>query len=92
MRGGSLTRFKPDPQSGNGLMDLIGSSVKDILGTAALGGWEGLKGSKCLRDVKTNTVKGFKEGLKRGVKRKAKEVFLKEIVKRTKPLTDIFGD
>ena len=56
------------------------------------GGKEGLKGSKCLRDVKTNMVKGSKEGLKRGGKRKAKEVLLKEIVKRTKPLKDIFGE
>ena len=74
------------PNQGTGSWTLYGSSVKDILGTAALGGWEGLKGSKRLRDVKTNTVKGFKEGLKRGVKRKAKEV------ERTKPLKDIFGE
>ena len=36
MRGGSLTRFRPDDQFGSGLVrDFIGSSVK--------GGWEGLK-------------------------------------------------
>ena len=68
MRGGSLTTLKPDPQLGNGLLDLIGSSVKDILGMAALTGWKGLRGSKRIRDVKTKTVKGFKQGLKRGVK------------------------
>ena len=72
-------------------MDLIGSSVKDILAMAALGGWKGLKGSKRLRDVKTNTVKGAKQGLKRGVKRKVKDVVVKDVVKRAKPLKDIFS-
>ena len=36
MRGGSLTRFRPDDQFGSGFVrDFIGSSVKE--------GWEGLK-------------------------------------------------
>ena len=92
MRGGSLTRFKPDDQWGNGLIDLIGSSVKDILGTAIESGWKGFKSSKRIGDVKTNIVKGLTEGFRRGAKRKAQEVVTKELAKRAKRIKDIFGE
>ena len=67
MRGGSLTRFRPDDtQLGDGI---IGDIVKSTL----LGGLTGLKSSHRLGDLQNNTVQGLKQGLKRGVKRKAKE-------------------
>ena len=48
MRGGSLTRFRPDDQFGSGLVrDFIGSSVK--------GGWEGLN---CTLFVFENAANG----------------------------------
>ena len=85
MRGGSLTRFRPDDtQLGEGI---IGNIVKATL----LGGLTGLKSSQRLGDVQKNTVQGLKQLLKRGVKRKAKEILTKEVAKRTKTFRDIFG-
>lgn len=76
MRGGSLTRFRTDEaygQDGGGLL-------KDIL----RGGLKGFTKSGNPLKVPTNTVSGLAEGLKRGVKRKAKEALKKEITKRAK--------
>ena len=64
MRGGSLTRFRPDDtQLGEGI-------IGDIVKATLLGGLTGLKSSQRLGDVQKNTVQGLKQGLKRGVKRK----------------------
>ena len=68
MRGGSLTRFRPDDQFGSGFVrDFIGSSVK--------GGWEGLKtgGVRGLPNI-VGGIRGVKKGGKRAVKPKAEQV------------------
>ena len=83
MRGGSLTRFRPDDQSGNGfLRDLTSSSVRS--------GWEGLKtgGRWGLPNI-AGGVRGVKRGAKRAIKRMA----LAEINRAAKrKLSDIFGE
>ena len=59
MRGGSLTRFRPDDQFGSGFLRyVVGSSFRE--------GWKGLK---------TGGVRGLpKSDGKRAVKRKAQQV------------------
>ena len=82
MRGGSLTRFRPDDQSGNGfLRDLTSSSLRS--------GWQGLKtgGRWGLPNI-AGGIRGVKRGGKQAIKRKA----LAEINRAAKrKLTDIFG-
>ena len=75
MLGGSLTRFRPDEyyQDGKGLMLEM-----------ARGGLRGLKRTRNPLKAPSNTLKGLKAGLARGVKRKAEQVIKKEINKRAK--------
>ena len=84
MRGGSLTRYRPDDyQGGKGfLRDLASSSLRS--------GWQGLKkgGVAGLPINVKGAIRGIKSGGKRAVKRKAQEV-VKRAVKRK--LDDIFG-
>ena len=82
MRGGSLTRFRPDDQFGSGFVrDFIGSSVK--------GGWEGLKtgGVRGLPNI-AGGIRGVKKGGKRVLKRKAEQVIQRNVKRK---LNDIFG-
>ena len=76
MRGGSLTRFRTDEwydQHGNGLMM---DTVR--------GGFQGLKRTRNPLKLPSNTLRGLKTGLLRGVKRKAEDVIKKEITKQAK--------
>ena len=76
MRGGSLTRFRTDEwydQHGNGLM-------REVM----RGGLQGLKRTRNPLKLPSNTVRGLKAGLSRGVKRKAEDVIKKEITKQAK--------
>ena len=76
MRGGSLTRFRTDEwydQRGQGL-------VGDVL----RGGFQGIKRTRNPLKLPSNTVRGLKAGLSRGVKRKAEDVIKKEITKQAK--------
>ena len=76
MRGGSLTRFRTDEwydQYGNGLM-------REVM----RGGFQGLKRTRNPLKLPSNTVRGLKAGLSRGVKRKAEDVIKKEITKQAK--------
>ena len=85
MRGGSLTRYRPDDygQSGRGFM-------WDFVNAAAREGWKGLKtgGPLGLPNI-PGGFRGVKRGGKRAVKRKA----LQEINRAAKrKLNDIFGE
>ena len=84
MKGGSLTRFRPDDQSG-------GAFFRDIASSSLRSGWEGLKTGTPLGlplNIKGG-IRGVKSGGRRAIKRKA----LAEINKRAKrKLTDIFGE
>ena len=83
MRGGSLTRFRPDDQSGTGFL-------KDFASSSLRGGWEGLKkgGRWGLPNI-AGGIRGVKKGGKRAIKRKA----LTEINRASKKkLSDIFGE
>ena len=83
MRGGALTRFRPDDQSGNGF-------VRDVVSSSLRSGWEGLKrgGPLGLPLNIRSAIRGVKRGGTRAVKRKA----LAEINRAAKrKLTDIFG-
>ena len=76
MRGGSLTRFRTDEwydQHGSGLM-------REVM----RGGLQGLKRTRNPLKLPSNTVRGLKAGLARGVKRKAEDVIKKEISKQAK--------
>ena len=65
MRGGSLTRFKPDDQSGNGF-------IQDFILASAQEGWKGLRtsGPLGLPNI-AEGIRGIKRGGKRAIKRKA---------------------
>ena len=70
MKGGSLTRFRPDSkQEGKGLKDIL----MDVLEDSAAGGWRGLNRShnplKASDNVASSVTKGFKRGLKRGLEK-----------------------
>ena len=57
MKGGSLTRFRPDPQDGGGFFHkLVKTSVM-----------EGLKGFESGRDIR-DRIQKMKDGAKRSVK------------------------
>ena len=82
MRGGSLTRFRPDDQFGSGfLRNVVGSSLRE--------GWKGLKtgGGRGLPNI-AGGVRGIKSGGRRAVKRKAQQVVERNVKRR---LDDIFG-
>ena len=83
MRGGSLNRFKPDDQSGNGF-------IQDFILASAQEGWKGLEtgGPLGLPNI-AEGIRGIKRGGKRAIKRKA----LQEINKVAKrKVNDLFGE
>ena len=82
MRGGSLTRFRPDDQFGGGF-------VRDFIGSGVKGGWEGLKtgGVRGLPNI-AGGIRGVKKGGKRALKRKAEQVIQRNVKRK---LNDIFG-
>lgn len=79
MRGGSLTRYRPDPSQGGG------GFVRDIVKGAIIDGWKGLNSGR----IPLTNLKGAKQQIKRGVKRKALNFINTQAKKR---LTDIFGE
>ena len=83
MRAGSLTRFKPDDQSGNGF-------IQDFILASDQEGWKGLEtgGPLGLTNI-AEGIRGIKRGGKRAIKRKA----LQEINKVAKrKVNDLFGE
>ena len=89
MRGGSLTRFRPDDQSGGN----FANEFKSLLKTSALGGVKGgWKGSKTGAPLGLPNIPGGIGGAKRGTKRGAKRASL-DIINRVakRKLDDIFG-
>ena len=54
MKGGSLTRFRPDPQDGGGF-------VQELLKASVMGGLRGLKSGRSVRD----RIQKAKEGATR---------------------------
>ena len=83
MRGGSLTRFRPDDQSGQGF-------VRDLVSSSARAGWQGLKKGAPL-GMPVNIAAGLRSA-KRGGKQAIKRKALAEINRAAKrKLTDIFG-
>ena len=83
MRGGSLTRFRPDEQSGNGFF-------RDLAALTARSGWQGLKkGGPLGMPVNiAGAIRSAKKGGKQAIRRKA----LAEINRAAKrKLSDIFG-
>ena len=79
MRGGSLTRFRTDEW-----YDQRGQSGKGLVTDMMRGGLQGLKRTRKPLKLPSNTVRGLKAGLSRGVKRKAEDVIKKEITKQAK--------
>ena len=79
MRGGSLTRFRTDEWYGQ-----HGQSGKGLVTDMMRGGLQGLKRTRNPLTLPSNTVRGLKAGLTRGVKRKAEDVIKKEITKQAK--------
>ena len=90
MRGGSLTRFKPDGQSGGNFLNEFKNLAKTTTVGGLSGGWKGLKTGGPLG--LPNIPGGFR-GAKRGAKRNAKAASL-GIINRLakKKLDDIFGE
>ena len=82
MKGGSLTRFKPDPQDGGGF-------VQELLKESVMGGLKGLKSGRGVRDRIRKAKEGATRSAKRAVKRKAYEVLDRNIKRK---FNDIFGD
>ncbi|KAJ7371654.1 hypothetical protein OS493_023672 [Desmophyllum pertusum] len=86
MKGGSLTRFRPDSkQEGQGLKDIL----MDVLENTTAGGWEGLKRSYNPLKAPVNVASGVKKGFKRGLKRGLEKEIQRQASKRLK---DIFGE
>ena len=84
MRGGSLTRFRPDDyQYERGL-------VRDNASASLQSAWKGLKmgGPLGLPNI-AGGIRGVKRGAKRAIKRKALEEINKRVKRR---LGDIFGE
>ena len=76
MRGGSLTRFRTDESYDQEGAGLLKEMVK--------GGLQGAISTRNPLKLHSNTLRGLKTGLKRGVKRKAEEALKKEISKQAK--------
>ena len=79
MRGGSLTRFRTDDW-----YDQHGQSGKGLVTDLMRGGLQCLKSTRNPLKLPSNTLRGLKAGLSRGVKRKAEDVIKKEITKQAK--------
>jgi len=75
MKGGSLTRFKPDPQDGDGF-------VQELLKASVTGGLKGLKSGRGVRDRIRKTKQGATRCAKQAVKRKAYEVLDRSIKRK----------
>ena len=82
MKGGSLTRFKPDPQDGGGF-------VQELLKASVKGRLKGLKSGHGIRDRIRKAKEGATRSAKQAVKRKAYEVLDRNIKRK---FNDIFGD
>ena len=82
MKGGSLTRFRPDPQDGGGF-------VQELLKASVMGGLRGLKRGRGVRDRIRKAKEGATRSAKQAVKRKAYEVLDRNIKRK---FNDIFGD
>ena len=82
MKGGSLTRFRPDPQDGGGF-------VQELLKTSVRGGLRGLKSDRSVRDRIRKAKEGATRSAKQAVKRKAYEVLDTNIKRK---FNDIFDD
>ena len=83
MKDASLTRFRPDEQSGSGFL-------RDFASSSLRARWEGLKtgGRWGLPNI-AGGIRGVKRGGKRAIKRKA----LAEINRAAKrKLSDTFGE
>ena len=87
MRGGSLTRFRPDSQSGSGVSvgDFV-SLVKRSTQGGVKSGWKGLKTGG---PVGLPNIPGGFRGAKRGAKRVSLDIINREAKRR---LNDIFGE
>lgn len=82
MKGGSLTRFRPDTQGGGGFWgDLLSSSLQS--------GMKAFKSGRGIRDRIRKAGVGVKRGAKRAVKRKALQVVERNVKRK---LNDIFGE
>ena len=77
MKGGSLTRFKPDPQDGSGF-------VQELLKASVIGGLEGLKSGCGVQDHIRKAKQGATRSAKQAVKRKAYEVLDRNIKRKFK--------
>ena len=82
MKGGSLTRFRPDLQDGGGF-------VQELLKMSVKGGLKGLKSGRGVRDRIRKAKEGATRSAKQAVKRKAYEVLDRNIKRK---FNDIFGD
>ena len=82
MKGGSLTRFKPDPQDGGGF-------VQELLKASVKGGVKGLKSGRSVRDRIRKAKEGATRSATRAVKRKAYEVLDRNVKRK---FNDILGD
>ena len=90
MRGGSLTRFRPEDQSGGSFANEFKSLVKATAVGGVKGGWKGLKMGGLLG---LPNIPGSVHGAKKGAKRNVKRASLNIINKRAKrKLDDIFGE
>ena len=86
MRGGSLTRFRPDDQSGGN----FANEFKSLLKTSALGGVRGgWKGLKTGAPLGLPNIPGGICGAKRGAKRASLDI-INRVTKRK--LDDLFGE
>ena len=82
MKGGSLTRFRPDPQDGGGF-------VQELLKASVRGGLKGFKSGRGVRDRIRKAKGSATRSIKQAVKRKAYEVLDRNIKRK---FNDIFGD
>ena len=82
MKGGSLTRFRPDPQDGGGF-------VQELLKASVRGSLRGLKSGSGVRDRIRKAKEGATRSVKQAVKRKAYEVLDRNIRRK---FNDIFDD
>ena len=85
MRGGSLTRFKPDGQGGGNLVGEFTSLAKNVAKSGVSGARQGAK----FHLDALGGFRGAKRGVKRGLKRGTLDIINKVAKKK---LDDIFGE
>ena len=90
MRGGSLTLFRPDDQSGGNFANEFKNLVKTTAAGGVTGQWNGLKTGGPLG---LPNIPGSIRGAKRGAKRNATGASL-DIINRAakRKLDDLFGE